>query len=408
MTRVLSELLAADEPQFGMAIARLEQASGGESIDVRLTAEIIGKVHMKMRALGLDPADTTGRELYNALLGLVQKHDAFLVERIGGTDPADVSALLPRIKDVVEALDVPRGAWVVKHSVAKRLVKAMPPKKVMKQLGYRSIDSMVKRESIGEIYAGITLLENEAWQTKFIASYKLLRPTDFEVRKVEVLQFDAAKWGDSCNTSVASKRHNILHIKEVGVVAIMPLPLKRAPGVTITTLSLLLHYINEIRIYSSFFKLQQVKPNFAQILINTLTSDSGKHVQISGQHVHWRVIHRHFGSLEESRAHPDMFQPHVEPEDMAWRRTEETLYRLEPALHFWFDAEYVAVEFDGRPVSFNLMDVAVSYVNGLPYGNQAVHHFRDSLWNELYMRYLGQQSLEKQVLKQLGETPDIL
>lgn len=409
MTRVLSELLAAEEPLFGMAIKRLEQASGNSSVDVRLTAEIIGKVHMKMRALGLDPTDTTGRELYRALFNLVKKHDEFLAERIGGEDPADVQKMLPRIKEVAEALDIPKKAWVMKHSVAKRLIKAMPPKKVMKQLNYRSVDSLIKRESVGEIFGAIRFLETTEWNNKFITSYKTLRPTDFEVRNIEIIHLDVSKWGSTANQFVANKRHNIAHLKELGVVLLLPLPIKRMPGITITALPLLLHYINEIRLYSSFFKMQQVRSDFSSILIDTLISDPGKHAEVGGQHLHWRVIHRHFG--DSTINHPEIFEPHIEPDDLAWRKTEEIIYRLEPALHFWHDMEYVAVEFDGRPISFNLMDIAVSYVNDLAYGTQAVHHYRESLWNEIYIRYLGEASLEKQVLKQLDNemiVPEIL
>ena len=407
MSKVLSELLAAEEPLFGMAIKRLEQASGNTSVDVRLTAEIIGKVHMKMRALGLDPKDTTGSELYRALFNLVEKHDAFLAARIGCDDPKDVRAVLPRIRDLIEALDLPKNAWLLKASVAKRLIKAMPPKKVMKQLGYRSIDSMLKREPIAELYAGMRFLETTEWQNKFLQSYKSLKPTDFETRKIEVLLLDSEKWGASAHKFVGTTRHNITHLKEIGAVIILPFPVERLSGITITTLPLLLHYINEIRLYSSFFKMQQVHPNFSAILVETLITDPGNHVQIGGQHVHWRVIHKHFGK-QDGNDHPDIFEPHVEPEDLIWRKAEETLYRLEPALHFWHDAEYVAVEFDGRPVSFNIMDVAVSYVNDLMYGQQSVHHFRESLWNEMYLRYMGEKALQAQVLQQLAKTPDIL
>lgn len=400
MSRLLSELLAAEEPLFGMAIKQLEQASGNTSVDVRLTAEIVGKVHMKMRALGLDPSDSTGKELYRSLLNLVKQHDAFLAERIGADDPEDVQLVLARVKEVVEALDVPKKAWVIKYSVAKRLLKATPPKNVMKLLGYRSLDSMIKREPVGEVFAAMRFIESPAWFDSFVAGYKKLTPADFETRNIEIIHLDPVKWGKATENFVHSKRHNITHLKELGVILMLPMPLKRMPGITITALPLLLHYVNEIRLYSSFFKSQQVRTNFSSVLVDTLTADPGRHASMAGQHVHWRVIHRYFGS-KSSDNHPEIFEPHVEPADLLWRKTEETLYRLEPALHFWHDIDYVAVEFDGQPVSFNLMDVAVSYVNDLAYGQQAVHHFRDSLWNEIYIRYLGERTLERQVLKQL-------
>ena len=400
MSRVLSELLNQEEPLFSLALKQLEQSSGNMSVDVRLTAEIVGKVHVKIRSLGLDPADTTGDELYAALIGLMAKHDKFLANRIGCSDPEDVDVVLSRVKQTVQALDVPKSAWVLKHTVAKRLLKSLPPTHLMNHLNYRSIDSMLKRESIAELFAGVHLLESQAYMTKLIQSYKSLKPTDFETQPIEIVYLDAAKWGKATAPYVQNKHHNILRIQEVGAVIIMPVPIKRSPGITITALSLVLHNINEIRLYSSYFKSQQVRPNFAQTIINTLIDDPGKHAEVGDQHVHWRVIHKHFGSND--REHPDIFEPHVEPNDLIWLSAEETLYKLEPALHFWYDMDYVGVRFADQLVSFNLMDMAVSFVNNLAYGQHYTQHLQASLWNEIYLRYMGEKTVEKHVLNQLS------
>ena len=60
MSKMLSELLGATEPMFSIALKQLEQSSGNPSVDVRITAEIIGKIQIKTQELGLDPKDTTG------------------------------------------------------------------------------------------------------------------------------------------------------------------------------------------------------------------------------------------------------------------------------------------------------------------------------------------------------------
>jgi hypothetical protein len=402
MSRLLSELLAAEEPMFTMAIQQLEQVSGNTSVDVRLTAEIVGKVHMKIRALGLDPSDTTGPELYRALVNLLKQHDEFLARRIGIEDPHDADEVLRRIAEAVPALNIPRKAWVMKPAVAKRLIKQTPPKRVMKQLGYRSIDSMIKREPVHELYAAMRFLETKEWLDKFIDKYNALKPSDFENRQIELVRMGVDKWGESAMDFVHTNRQNITHLKELGIIALLPLPIKRMSGLTIVTLPLILHYINEIRVYATFFKSQQTRSDFAKIIIETLVADPGKHVSVAGHHIHWRVIHRHLGSKDATIA--DLFEPHVEPDDLIWRKAEETLFRLEPALHFWFDMEYVGVEFDGRPISFNLMDVAISYVNNLPYGSQAVHHMRQNIWNEIYLRYVREQAIERQVARQFGQS----
>jgi len=394
-------LLGADEPFFSIALKQLEQASGHESIDVRLSAEIIGKVRQKTRELGLDPKDTTTEELYQALVGLAKKHDTFLAKRIGAKDAGDVHDILPRMKTFMEQLDIPKSVWVLKASVAKRLLKATPPKRVMKQLGYRSIDSMLKREPIGELYGSLRFAETPDWLERFAQKYQKLSPSDFEVRDIEFIQLDPKKWGSSTNAFVTKNRHNLTHLKEMGVILILPLPVRRMPGITITVLPLLLHYVNEIRLYSAFFKLQQVQQNFGKILAETIIQDPGEHASMAGNKLHWRIIGRHFGLVPKEQ-HPEIFEPHVQPEDLAWHKSEEVLYHIEPALHFWHGMDFVALQ-DGTqpPVSFNLVDVAVSYVNRLRYGQQSAYHFRQSLTNEVYSRYMSQRALEVQILKQL-------
>jgi hypothetical protein len=122
---------------------------------------------------------------------------------------------------------------------------------------------------------------------------------------------------------------------------------------------------------------------------------------MAGQNIHWRVIQRYFGKLE-NEYHPEIFEPHVQPEDLHWRRAEQMLYELDPELGFWRDLDYVATMHAGRPITFNVLDVAASYVNKLPYHERAIYHFRESLWTEIFVRYMGEKVLEQQVLKQLN------
>ncbi len=399
MTKLLAELLGATDPFFAMGVRELERGTGDASVDVRLSADIITRANQKVRELGLDPHDSTASEIYYALMGLVARHDAFLALRLGVGDPGDVSEILTRLEGFVTRLDTPRSAWVLKQSVARRLLKATPPKKVMKQLGYRSIDSMIKRESAGELFLGIRMLESDGWRQSFIRKYKQLNPSDFEARDVEVLHLTTEKWGRAADAFVQREHQNVTYLKEIGIVGILPLPVTRMPGLTITLLPMVLHAINEIRMYSTYFKLQQVKPEFADTLSETLLTDAGHQATIAGHPLHWRVLHRHFGTKDDL---PEFFEPHVQSEDLRWRKEEEVLYRLEPALHFWHDMDYVGIpSADGLPLSFNLTDLAISNINRLRYGQQVVLHMRESLHNELYARYLRQPSMETQALRQL-------
>ena len=84
------------------------------------------------------------------------------------------------------------------------------------------------------------------------------------------------------------RRHNITHLKELGAVLILPMPVKHMRGATLTMLPLVLHYINEIRLYSAFFKMQQVKSTFGIVVARTLMHDPSDHIQIGRQQMHWR------------------------------------------------------------------------------------------------------------------------
>ncbi|HRF28472.1 MAG TPA: carbohydrate kinase family protein [Candidatus Saccharibacteria bacterium] len=67
MSKFLADLLANDHPLFTHNLVQLERAAGNDGVDTRLIGDITEKTHTVMRTLGLDPADTHGKELYLAL-----------------------------------------------------------------------------------------------------------------------------------------------------------------------------------------------------------------------------------------------------------------------------------------------------------------------------------------------------
>lgn len=400
MSKKLSELLSADEPLFSISLQQLERASGQHSVDVYLTAEIIAKTHQKMRELGLDPKFTNGRELYHALFGLVKLHDSFLAQKLGVKNHANVQEVLRAIEANAKQLPVNQSVWAIKSSVMKRMLKAQPPKKVMKVLHYRSLESMLKRESASELLGGARFAETAEWQDKFYKQYAKLTPADFEQRTIEVIYFDPKKWNGVAEDFIKQTKHTVGHLKEMGAILLAPLPIDYLPGITITTLPFVLHYMNEVRAYSAYFKLLQVKSDFGTIIEKTIVHDPDSHAEMAGQGIHWRVIQRQYG--REATQFNEAFEPHLGINDMAWHSAERSLYKLEPALHFWYDMDFVGATFDGQTVSFNILDMAISVVNNLTYGYQNCHHMQTSLWHELHSRYLSRPALEHQVLKQLN------
>lgn len=400
MSRLLSDLLGAREPFFTQHINRLEQECGSPAVDLRLSSDISKRVRLKLRELGLDPSDTEGKELYFGLQNLVKKHDEYLAKSLGAKNAKDVKDVVEHVVAAIPKLSIPQNCWVIKHSTAKRLLSQMPPKHVMKQLHYRSVDSLLKRANIDEVFAAIYFAESASWLERFVASYKKLSTSDFESRKVSVIALDAKRWGDAADKFVDKNHHNIIRVNELGVIAVLPMPVDEMPGLAITLLPLIVYNLNKIRSVSSYLKLNQVKPGFNSQFVKAVTGKLKGVASLHGLPLSWETIHKHFG--KSSQMAPDVFAPHLQPEDLLWKQAEDVLYRLEPALKFWEGLDYVAAPFKKLPVPLSLLDNAISYCNQLEYGEHSVHFFRESLHRELFMRYIGQQNLEDHITKQFA------
>lgn len=407
----LGRFLQAKEPLFDHTLHQLELQTHQKAVDVKLAAEIAESVADRTKRLGLKP-DVTGPKLYDALIRQVAAHDDHLAKSLGGTDPSDLADMIPRIVQAAENAPLPKDGWFLKEDKAREMLRRMPPLAVMDRLGYHLVSRMLESEDIAEIFLALRFVEEPAWLNDFNRLYLDLVPEDFEPRRIRVIPFASEKWGDVAAHFIQKKRHNITHSKEMGAIAVMPMREAHMTGVTLKVLPLLLHYFNEIRLYSSFFKLMQTKQNFGAIVSDTLIADPA-HVNLTERgHIHWRVIQRYFGKLT-GETHPEIFEPHVQPEDLHWRRAEEILYEIDPELEFWRDLDFVAVTKGPAHdiVTFNLMDVSLSYSNGIAYADRYLYHFREALWNEVFARYMGQKVLEEQLLDKLNNSvikPEVL
>lgn len=398
MCRILAELLQENKTLLSADMMRLEMASGQNSIDVKLTAEILRKVRQKTRELGLDPKDTNGKELYNSLNNIISTHDSFINKRLG-LDYSSPEEYIAKIIKSTLSLDVPKKVWGIKPAVLKKLLSKSPPKNVMKILGYRSSDSMLKRENPNVILALSKICESNKWTSKYYSLYRELIPNDFEDRSVEILDLSDKNKFSALLEYTKKEFSNIYGLKEAGAVAVLPLPIMPRPGFTIAMLSLLLHSISDVRLHSAFYKLHQIKHDFGDVVSESALSHKAGHVLITGVNFDWRSVREHFGRSYHN--HPEVLEPHVSHEDLCWKKGEELLYRLEPALHFWSDMEYVGEMHDGLPVSFNIIDVAINCVNHIPYEQRTYIHMQEALGNEIFVRYMGTPALEAQAIKEL-------
>jgi hypothetical protein len=208
------------------------------------------------------------------------------------------------------------------------------------------------------------------------------------------------KWQKLADEFVSSSKANIIENRELGSVVILPIPTQRLAGITITLTPLILHKLNDLHVFSSYIKFEQVQTNFGEILTDTLLDKPTTRINMAGLDLSWHIVRSHFGKIAQVGL-TDIFEPHIQRDDLENKIVEESLYKLEPALHFWFGNNYLGLPFYDGVVSLNLMDVATNFVNKLSFEDGSTKYLSKSLWDEVLTRYLSESPLQDQVLQQL-------
>jgi hypothetical protein len=375
MSKKLAELLDEPEVVVESVIKKLEHISGWESTDVRLLAEINNKVLAKHLELGLDPKDTTGPELYHALLAKLNK------------DEEKFSLPANTIINQVSGVHKNYHVYSLKRNVAKELLRSHPPRRLMKQLSFRSVDSMLKRENVCELYVGLMKYESPRWLNVFYKDVAKLTPSDFETQEIEIVKMTPKRWNEINDENVAST------IPLLGSVAVW--------DTSVGSVSLALNVcqsINELRTISAHIKLKNVESNFGKNLVEILQSQKEHPFKISVLPITWHTIFNHYGQRTSSE-HTEFFGPHMLHEDIKVHNPLKLLSKISPVFNWWQDLEYVAAKSAEGLVSLNLHDIVNSV--GKNFDQRSLQHSRQSLWHEFLNRYFAYPSVEQHFMQKL-------
>jgi len=401
MSKFLRDLLDAEEPIFTHSLEDLELSSGRSGADIKLISDITNQTFKALRQMGLDH-ESTGEEVYQSLLARIKEDNDRIARIVGGYDPDDIRHIVPLLVEAARNIKFDRKVFVLKHEKAKEFLRHMPPKNLIEHLGYKNVHELLEKENFSELYTALRFSEGPEWLNDYDELFKTVTADDYEERDIEIVVMDHNKYVELAEHFVQKKMHNVTHTKEMGVIVVVPVHQKRWKGLALKTLPLLFHYMNEVKLYSTFFKLKsKTAKHFGEVVMETLIADPGRASQIAGQHIHWRVIQRYFGKLKDE-AHTEAFEPHVQPEDLHWRHAEELLYEIDPEMEFWKNRDWVGYKFGEDIVTLNLIDIALSYSNDEKFETRLIYHFRESLWNELFARYMGMDNLRNQVLQELN------
>lgn len=385
-----------DDAQLSQALDVIHKTLDGSSHDVQILGEIAEKTAHLKRALSLDPRDTTSHELYVGLRQRLRDDNERIARSIGIAHPNAVSEATPRIISAVKTEFAKTQCFVPKIARIKLILKNNPPKKVMDLLHYRSVDSMLKHEQAGHLILIARYVEDQAWNTRHETELASLVAGDFETRQLEVFWLDKAVLVDALSVH-AKKHHLVLHAKEAGCVAIAPTAEKVINSYTIRTVSLLVHYIQEVLYLSSFAKVILTHSTFGALYANAVVSAHDAHFHLAQHPLHWRSLHHavHTGTSL------DIFPPHISSDEWFTKRANDALYSLNNHVGFWRDHSYVIGGVDEH-VSGNVIDVAIDDSYDATFGEHSLKYARRDLEQELFSRYLNEPRVHTVILKRFG------
>lgn len=374
MSKNLSELLGQPEALVEAAIKQLEHLNGFESTDIRLLAEVNNKVRAKTKELGLDPDDTTGAELYHAVRVKLAK---------------DEKSLALTAEEIIEKISLANHnhkVYALRHSAAKEILRSHPPRKLMKHLHYRSIDSMLKRENICELYAGLQALESSRWLNVFWKDLAKLTPSDFESQTITIHRLSEERWANV-------QKSEVKNITLLGAVMVGP---KIKSNVSLALQ--ISRCISQLRAACAYVKLRQVEADFGKNLVTVLQSGLSEPLEISHLPIGWQTIFHHYGQRPAAE-HTEFFGPHLLYEDIKSHHVIKSLAKVFPVFSWWEDLDHVFKKAEDGLVSLNLADVIEN--NSKTYEQRSLHHARSSLWQEFIDRYLKHPSVEQHFMQQL-------
>ncbi|MEK7635699.1 MAG: hypothetical protein AAB405_01255 [Patescibacteria group bacterium] len=407
----IARILRTDKDNIRNIEERLGVLTGKKGVMDKIAEDNEQMIDNRLDAMGLN-RQSAAKEVYDTLIKRIEADNYLLFEALSRpiiTEMASSNHVLGVAKEIAKC---PKGFFIKKEK-AVELLESQPPKTIIEALGYKDVKELINKEDIFGIYSALRFLEDKDWLNNiFFKQYENLTPDDFEEREIIVKTLDY-KWASAAQSFVKKKHHNISHLKEMGVVFVIPVTLGIS-GELLRTFALVLHYLNEVPFYSSLFKMfaESDRDNFSNNLISLLRGDvfDGQLSPSTTDKSQWLVIQRYLAKDDENDWR--LFFPHINPEALHWERMERMLAQTTDILDgfavnlaFWQNLNWVGDYFKSDTgidilVSFNLVDTVMSLVKEKEMVKYLYHH-EESLWNKIFIEYFGVEKLEEYAKKNI-------
>lgn len=399
----IAKILRTDKDVLKKIEETIISILGHNSVLDKISQENNEIMEEKIKILGVK--ESSASEIYKSLIDKIKITDheifnLFKKPNFENTESCDV--LLNYAKELSA---IPEG-FFLKEEKAKEFLLNIPPPNILKFLKYENAKELVEKEDLFEVYSALRFIENAEWlNTVFFKQYENLTPNDFEKRKIKIAILNS-KWRQAAENFLKKKYHNISHLKELGMIFIIPANLN-VPGETLRTFCLILHYFHEIDFYSKLFEKYAKEDNFSGKIISSLRGDV-LDTRLSDEDLgkKWMIVQRYLAKDDEYDSR--LFSPHVNPEAIHWSKAENDIATLGeqhdiPELKFWHNLDWVGDFYKTESgievlVSFNLIDAAMDLVMERDMIKYLYHH-QESLWNKIFISFMGKEKTENLIIE---------
>ena len=394
----LADILRADPVKLEALDDKMAALSGKAEVFRSVLTENDAAIEATLKRFSLERSQSA-ESIYQALAGRLTELDVALyqyLERPQLLNPVTCQKLLTTALELAQS----STGFFIKPAKAIAMLEQNPPQELLNHFGYPDVRTLVEQEGLATVVGALRLIQSQEWMHNFFDRAYDLLAGDFEERPVEIKILDA-KWLGEAGRFVEHKFHNVSHLKEWGIIFIVPLEIDTA-GEMLRVFSLLLHYLNEVPFYSKLFRRFADRPDFATWVKSLLRGDVLNSEQIKSLSYDWLIIQRYL--VKDDPQDPRLFLPHINPEALHWHKAMENLKRLKPLMaaageyfDIWHGLDWVAGQFKtgdlSRLVSFNFIDLMISVVERGK--TQFIYHQSEALWNKLFIAHLGKEKLEE-------------
>src|SRR3989344_3464088 len=243
--------------------------------------------------LGLPREKATASAVNQVLIERLRHMDGDLFEFLERPDLAKMSTVCGKLCDTAKFLNDPPKGFFIKKEKAAAMLEKFPPQNMLDFFGYKTVAELIAKESFTSVFCALRFAQDQPWMHQFFdRAYGELTADDFERREVEIKVLET-KWLDVAKRFLQKKYHNRSHLKELGIIFIIPLPID-TPGETMRMFTLLLHYLNEVPFYSKLFRKFSQELDFTAKLKSLLRGDVPSNpLPVSEQGAHWRIVQRY-------------------------------------------------------------------------------------------------------------------